>query len=90
LVGCTDSDFADDNQTAKNTTGCMLDLHGAAIFWASKRQSVVLSSTCEAEYITVAFGAKEVASWLRSVPQHVMRYGLSHKLRVVTSTRHDG
>jgi hypothetical protein len=66
LVGYTDSDFAGDINTAKSTTGRVLELNGAAIFWASKRQSVVATSTCEAEDIAAAFGAKE-ASWLRSM-----------------------
>jgi hypothetical protein len=66
LCGYTDSDFAGDGATAKSTTGCVFELGGAAISWASKRQTVVATSTCEAEYIAAAFGAKE-GSWLRSM-----------------------
>jgi hypothetical protein len=57
LCGYTDSEFAGDGTTAKSTTGCVFELGGAAIFWASKRQTVVATCTCEAEYIAAAFGA---------------------------------
>jgi hypothetical protein len=70
LVGCTASHFAGDLQTSKSTTGCVFELHGAAILWASKRQSVVATLTCEAEYIAAAYGAKE-ASWLRSMSREM-------------------
>src|SRR6266480_5053117 len=41
-------------------------LAGSAIAWASRKQSLVASSTTEAEYITYSNAAKE-AAWLRQL-----------------------
>lgn len=50
----------------KSTSGMMLQLAGARILWASRRQSVVAQSTTEAEYIAAADATKEVL-WLRKL-----------------------
>jgi hypothetical protein len=66
LTAYTGSDFAGDLTTAKSTTSCVVEFNGAAISWGSKLQSVVTTSTCEAEHVAACYGAKEVV-WLTSV-----------------------
>jgi hypothetical protein len=65
LVGYSDSDYAEDI-TRKNTAGCLFVLAGGAIDWASKKQSLVASSTTEVEYVAYSEAAKE-AAWLRQL-----------------------
>ena len=66
LGGFTDSDFAGDVASSKSTTGCVFELCGAAVSWASKKQTVVATSTCESEYIAACYDAKE-GTWLRQM-----------------------
>ena len=66
LFGFTDSDWAGDKDTRKSTSGFLFTLYGGAISWKSTKQSVVATSSTEAEYITCSEAAKE-ALWLRRV-----------------------
>jgi len=65
LIGYSDSDYAEDI-TRKSTSGQLFMLAGGAITWASRKQSLVASSTTEAEYIAYSDAAKE-AAWLRQL-----------------------
>jgi len=65
LVGYSDSDYAEDI-TRKSTAGHVFMLAGGAITWASRKQTLVASSTTEAEYIAYSEAAKE-AAWLRQL-----------------------
>ncbi|KAL3834104.1 hypothetical protein ACJIZ3_008840 [Penstemon smallii] len=62
--GYVDSDFAGDLDKSKSTTGYVFTLAGAAISWVSKLQSVVATSTTEAEYVAPTQASKE-AIWLQ-------------------------
>ena len=62
----TDSDYAGDIDTRRSRTGFVGVLNGGAIVWASKLQPTVAASTCEAEYMAQAAGARE-ALWLRKL-----------------------
>ena len=44
----------------------VVELCGAAVSWASKKQTVVATSTCESEYIAACYDAKE-GTWLRQM-----------------------
>lgn len=55
----SDADFAGNVDTRKSTSGMTIVRHGAAVMWRSKLQSVVATSTCEAEYVAAAAAAKE-------------------------------
>eukprot|EP00050_Salpingoeca_kvevrii_P005058 m.268493 g.268493 ORF g.268493 m.268493 type:complete len:189 (+) comp11077_c3_seq7:1699-2265(+) len=59
-IGCTprieaycDASFASE-ANSRSITGYILMVQGAAVAWASKTQSTVAMSTCEAEYIALA------------------------------------
>ena len=53
LIGYSDSDWTGDVDDQKSTTGFAFFLGETSITRASKKQSIVTLSTCEAEYIAV-------------------------------------
>lgn len=63
LVGYADSDYAGDTATRKSTSGYVFLMANGAISWKSKKQSVVATSSCEAEYVASCLATKE-AVWL--------------------------
>ena len=74
ITGYSDSDYAGDPTTRKSTSGYVFLLADGAISWKSKKQSVVATSSCEAEYIASCSATKE-AIWLSRLLGEV----LSHK-----------
>ncbi|KAA0050384.1 gag/pol protein [Cucumis melo var. makuwa] len=60
LTGYTDSDFQTDKDARKSTSGSVFTLNGEAVVWRSIKQSCIVDSTMEVEYVA----AKEVV-WLR-------------------------
>lgn len=64
LIGCSDSDFANDVDTRKSTSGYIFKLSNAPISWSNQRQQTTSLSTTEAEYVAAANATKE-AVWLR-------------------------
>lgn len=66
IQGYCDADFAGCQQTRKSTTGVVFTLYGGAIMWQSKRQSIVTTSTAEAEYVAASAAVKE-ALWVRKL-----------------------
>jgi hypothetical protein len=55
----TDADFAADVDKRRSTTGAVMMMQGAAVAWISKLQSIVATSTAEAEYIVAAMACKQ-------------------------------
>jgi hypothetical protein len=68
LVGYADADFGNDIDSSRSMTGYVFTINGSALSWKSKRQSIVATSTCEAEYAAGATAAMEL-KWLRSLFQ---------------------
>lgn len=66
LVGYSDSDFANDIETRRSTTGYMFELAEGPVTWSSQRQKLVTLSTTEAEYVTASQACKE-AIWLKKL-----------------------
>ena len=64
LTGYTDSDYAGCVDTRRSTSGYAFTLGCGSISWSSKRQSIVTTSSCEAEYVASCHATKE-AIWLR-------------------------
>lgn len=62
----TIADFAADLDKRRSTTGAVMLMQGAAVLWISKLQSVVATSTTEAEFIAAAMGTKE-GLWVRKL-----------------------
>jgi hypothetical protein len=63
LIGYVDSDFAQDRDRRRSTTGYVFTLAGGCISWRSMLQKCLTLSSIEAEYVT-AVEALEEAIWL--------------------------
>ena len=61
-----DADWANNKTNRHSVTGWVAKLNGDTISWASKKQSVVALSTCEAELYAESAAVKEVM-WLRGL-----------------------
>jgi hypothetical protein len=55
----TDADFANEPDTRKSVTGVFICEHEHPVTWISKLQSLVTTSTTEAELVAAATGVKE-------------------------------
>lgn len=59
LVGYSDSNWAGCRIDSKGTTGYVFWLAGGAVSWKSKKQSVITTSTGEAEYLALGSAVQE-------------------------------
>ena len=66
LDASVDSDWGADVETRRSTTGFVVTVNGAPVYWRSKRQTIVALSSGEAEYISLSSCARET-SWLRKL-----------------------
>lgn len=67
LLGYTNSDWADNITDRKSTSGCCFSLGSAMISWLNSKQTTMVLSTAEAEYIAACSTCSEVV-WLRKLP----------------------
>jgi hypothetical protein len=75
LLGYADADgsTAEDRHAV---SGYAFIINGRAVSWSAKRQSIILLSTTESEYVAAAHAAKE-ALWLRSLIEQLFDEKLS-------------
>uniref|UniRef100_A0A6N2K712 Integrase catalytic domain-containing protein n=1 Tax=Salix viminalis TaxID=40686 RepID=A0A6N2K712_SALVM len=66
IVGYSDSDYAGCVDTRKSTFGYLFLLAGGAVSWKCGKQSVIATSTMEAEFVA-CFEATVQALWLRNL-----------------------
>ena len=66
----TDSDYAGDKQTRKSTSCALVFCDGALVHGHSRRQTVVATSSAEAEYYSLAAGLQEALA-ARSILQEL-------------------
>jgi hypothetical protein len=66
LIGYSDSDFDGDKEHGVSTSGYLMNLGSATITWRSRKQSVLVDSTTEAEYVAAAQATKEII-WLQKI-----------------------
>ena len=59
-----DASFDTDSDDSKSQSGYIFLLNGGAFNWCSSKQSVVVGSTCEAEYIATSEAANE-GVWMK-------------------------
>ena len=69
LEGFVDSSWADNSDDRRSTCGMVFRFGGGPIFWKSGRQSVVATSTTEAEYVAMSLAAREAAALRRLVSE---------------------
>ena len=60
LWGYSDSDWGEDRDDRKSTSGYVFYLAGALIGWVSRKQPIVALSSTEAEYIAMSESAKQI------------------------------
>lgn len=60
LIGYSDADFANDEITRKSYNGYTMNLGKSLISWSSSQQTITAQSTCEAEFIAMAYALKEM------------------------------
>ncbi|KAM1913352.1 hypothetical protein ACFX14_001304 [Malus domestica] len=65
LEGYTDSDLAGDIDDRKSTGGYIFMLNGGAVSWKSAKQTVIATSTMEAEFVA-CFEWMKQAVWLKN------------------------
>lgn len=75
LTGYCDSDYANDIDNRRSTSGYAFIMQGAAISWTSKQQATVALSTTDAEFISMTLAIQECI-WLHRFsneirPQHL-------------------
>ena len=66
FTGYSDADWAGDREDRKSTSGYVFLQSGAAISWASRKQTSVPLSTVEAEYVALSLATQEIV-WLRQL-----------------------
>ena len=59
-IGHTDYDFQSDANLRKSTSGYVFTLNGADVNWKGIKQSYIVDSTMEVEYMATSEAAKEV------------------------------
>jgi hypothetical protein len=59
LIGHSDSDYAADRDDSKSTSAYVYQLFGGPVSWKAQKQSVVATSTTEAEYIGLSNASRE-------------------------------
>ena len=82
IVGYSDSDFAGCLDSRRSTSGYIFMLAGGAVSWKSVKQTLVASSTMEAEFIA-CYEASNHGIWLRNfVTQLRIVDGIEKPLRI--------
>ena len=66
LVGFTDSDWANDPDDRKSTTGYVFSLESGRVTWACKKQQTLALSSAEAEY-RAKFNVNQESLWLQQI-----------------------
>ncbi|KAL5542825.1 hypothetical protein UlMin_010535 [Ulmus minor] len=65
IIGYSDSDFAGCQDIRRSTSGYIYLLAGGAISWRSAKQTLITSSTMEAEFVA-CYAASNQGIWLRN------------------------
>ncbi|RVW38606.1 Retrovirus-related Pol polyprotein from transposon TNT 1-94 [Vitis vinifera] len=82
IVGYSDSDFAGCLDSRRSTSGYIFMLAGRAVSWKSVKQTLVASSTMEAEFIA-CYEASNHGIWLRNfITQLRIVDGIEKPLRI--------
>ena len=66
LIMFADAFYASDPDTARSVSGYILQLGSmSTISWSSKKQSCIVKSTCEAEYMTCSYTVSQLI-WMKA------------------------
>ncbi|KAE8999688.1 hypothetical protein PR002_g18388 [Phytophthora rubi] len=67
----SDADWANNTEDRKSISGVLVKVHGNAVSWITRRQTVVAKSSTAAEFIAASIGIEE-ARWVRMLMQTLM------------------
>ncbi|KAE8903405.1 hypothetical protein PF010_g28707 [Phytophthora fragariae] len=67
----SDADWANNTEDKKSISGVLVKVHGNAVSWITRRQTVVAKSSTAAEFIAASIGIEE-ARWVRMLMQTLM------------------
>lgn len=81
LQAYCDADYAGDPKTRKSTTGYVIYYSGGPISWCSRKQSIVATSSTEAEYISAADCCKEIL-YIKSLLEELLGKTVSARLNI--------
>ena len=81
-----ESDWAGDMSDRKPTSAYILMMAGAAVTWTSTKQTIIATSTCETEYVSMSATSNE-AIWLGTLILKVQR-GSSFETRKLENVLH--
>ena len=86
-LGYCDADWAGDVKDRKSTSGYIFMMGGSALSWASRKQTVVSTSSCEAEYIAMSTACKEWMWLKRLVSVFTSHTGKSDKMKLFSDSQ---
>ena len=66
LVAFSDADHANDEETRRSRTGIVFMMNSGCVSWQSQKQSMIATSTCQAEYGAAFTAAKHIV-WSREM-----------------------
>jgi hypothetical protein len=69
LEGFVDASWADNSDDRRSTCGFVFKFSGGPVPWKSNRQSIIATSTTEAEYVAMNLTARETAALRRLVSE---------------------
>ena len=69
VSGYTDASFQTDKDDYKSQSGYISLLNGGAVSWKSSKQSTIVDSTIEAEYIAASEAVKEAVLMRKFIPE---------------------
>ncbi|XP_058734076.1 secreted RxLR effector protein 161-like [Vicia villosa] len=64
VYGYNDSDFSGDQDEKKSTAGYIFIIEGALISWSSRKQRIMVFSSCEAKHIVASYASYQEA-WIK-------------------------
>ncbi|KAA3470481.1 Retrovirus-related Pol polyprotein from transposon TNT 1-94 [Gossypium australe] len=70
MVAYTDSDYAEDKEDSKSTSGYAFMMCGGAVAWSSRKQRIITLSTTEAKFVAAAACACQ-AIWMRRILKEI-------------------
>jgi hypothetical protein len=70
LIVYADADWASNPIDRKSTTGMVVKLAGAPVYWKSAKQKTIALSSTEAEYMAASDACRQIA-WLRNLFQEL-------------------
>lgn len=70
ITGYCDVDYAGCTKDRRSTAGYVFTFQKRAISWDTKKQGTAALSSCQSEYIALAYACQEV-SWLRMLAQQI-------------------